>query len=429
MKSWRAAWTGCRALAVLFLLVVCRTVSGQIPTDEIATERVVTARESIDGELAASRYSLGPVRLTPGLYVTDATYDNNVGGTTENPVGDFRMTIAAGLGLIAPVSRNFFIRATVLPAYTWYATLQERRFFGGEYDGSFILFANRLTVEGGGGYSKQDVLFSTENQQRVIQNLSTAGLGAEYRLLTRLYLYGGGRVQWFQYTGPGAPGAVLDPFVTDRTTYLVRAELRYKWLEGLTIAAGAEETKAEFVYSPEQYDNQTRAIIGSVYFSQPKFFLNFSGGYREGKPIHGSTIPPFTGFTGGGAATYSLFPWLDLNALGGRTLNYGTSSPYFISTRYGGGITFNIGWRLKLRGFGDLGDDSYTTLTLLPDGQSVYRKDDVREYGGGLDFLITSRFRLSFVTTESRYNSNVPGNDRSFFRWAVSLGFGGNLLQ
>ncbi len=197
----------------------------------------------------------------------------------------------------------------------------------------------------------------------------------------------------------------------------------------MTIAAGAEETQAEFVYTPEQYDNQTRAIIGSVYYDQPKYFIHFSGGYRDGKPIHGSTIPPFSGFTGGGAASYSLFRWLDLNASGGRTLNYGTSSPYYISTRYGGGLVFNIGWRLKLRGFGDLGDDSYTTLTLLPDGQSVYRKDDVTDYGGGLDFLITSRFRLSFLATESRYNSNVPGNDRSFFRWSVSLGLGGNLLQ
>jgi len=202
----RAAWTVCRALAVLFPVVVFRPLSGQIPTNAVLTEHVVPARESIDGELAASRYHLGPVRLTPGLYILDATYDNNVGGTEDNPVGDFRMTIAAGLKLIAPVTRNFYIRATVLPSYTWYATLQEKRFFGGEYGGSFIVFANRLTVEGGGGYSRQDVLYSTENQQHVIQNLTTAGLGAEYRLVNRLYLYGGGRVQWWEYTGPEPRG-------------------------------------------------------------------------------------------------------------------------------------------------------------------------------------------------------------------------------
>jgi hypothetical protein len=425
----RVAWTRFRAAPALLLVVVSRTLVAQIPTNEVSTERVVTPREEMEQEVAASRYRLGPVRLTPGLYIADATYDNNVYGSSENPVGDFRVTIAAGLGLIAPVTPNIFIRATVLPAYTWYATLQERRFFGGQYGGSFLIFANRLTVEGGGGYSRQDVLYSTENQQRVIQNLATVGLGAELQLLRRLYLYGGGRIQGFQYTGAGAPGAVSEPSTTDRTTYLVRAELRYKWLESFMIAAGAEETKAEFVYTPGQYDNRTRAIIGSLSYQRPAYFIHFFGGYRDGTPIHGSTIPPFAGFTGGGYASYSFFRWLDVNASGGRTLSYGISSPYYVVTRYGGGVVFNIGWRLKLRGFGNLGDDSYTTLTLLPDGRSVYRKDDVTDYGGGLEFLITSRLRLSFLGTESRYNSNVPGTDRSFFRWFVSLGFGGNLLQ
>jgi hypothetical protein len=421
--------TPCRAAPAVLLLALSGTLAGQIPTDQVSSERYVSPREEMEQEIAASRYHLGPIRLTPGIYVLDATYDNNVYGTTENPVGDFRTTIAAGLGLIAPVTPNIFIRGTVLPAYTWYATLEERRFFGGQYGGSFIIFANRLTLEGGGGYSRQDVLYSTENQQRVIQDLTAVGLGAEYRLLRRLYLFAGGRIQWFQYTGPGAPGAIYSPSTTDRTTSLVRAELRYKWMESLMLAAGAEQTQAEFVYTPEQYDNRTRAIIGSLNWDRPRYFIHFFGGYREGKPIHGSTIPPFSGFTGGGTASYSLFRWLDVNAAGGQTLSYGTASPYYIVTRYGGGLVFNIGWRLKLRGFGELGNDSYTTLTLLSDGQSVYRKDEVTDYGGGLEFLFTSRLGLSFVATESRYNSNVPGVDRSFFRWSVSLRFGGNLLQ
>jgi hypothetical protein len=31
--------------------------------------------------------------------------------------------------------------------------------------------------------------------------------------------------------------------------------------------------------------------------------------------------------------------------------------------------------------------------------------------------LFTSRIQARFAATENRYNSNVPGNDRSFFRW------------
>jgi hypothetical protein len=417
-----------RAGPALLFVAFSRTLAGQMPTDEVPKENLVTPQNEVQKELAAGRYSLGPVRLTPAFYIADATYDNNVYGSSENPVGDFRVTIAGGVSLIAPVTPSFFVRATVLPAYTWYATLQERRFFGGNYGGSFLLFANRLSIQGGGGYSREDVLYSTENQQRVIQNLWTAGLGVEYRLLTRLSVYAGGRFQSFQYTGPGAPEALYSPSTTDRSTYLVRAELRYQLVEDLTVAAGAEETQALFVYTPDQYDNRTRAIIGSVYWDRPRYFIHFFGGYRDGYAIHGSTIPPFSGFTGGGYASYSILRWLQVNGFGGRTLSYGTGSPYYVVTRYGGSLGLNIGWRMKLQGFGALGNDSYSTPTVEPDGQLVYRKDDVTTYGGGLQLLITSRLQLSFLATESRYNSNLPQYDRSFFRWFVSLGFGGNLL-
>jgi hypothetical protein len=82
-----------------------------------------------------------------------------------------------------------------------------------------------------------------------------------------------------------------------------------------------------------------------------------------------------------------------------------------------------------MRGFGSLGTDSYSTPVEVPGGGLVDRRDDVKEYGGSLDFLFTSRIQARFAGTETRYNSTVPGNDRSFFHWLVSLSLGGNLLK
>jgi hypothetical protein len=36
---------------------------------------------------------------------------------------------------------------------------------------------------------------------------------------------------------------------------------------------------------------------------------------------------------------------------------------------------------------------------------------------------------LRFIGSDSRYNSNVPENDRSYFRFSVTMFFGGNLLR
>ena len=65
----------------------------------------------------------------------------------------------------------------------------------------------------------------------------------------------------------------------------------------------------------------------------------------------------------------------------------------------------------------------------MAEGGLVDRVDDVKLYGGSLDFFFTSRFQARFAAVKSLYNSNVPGLNRSFFRWTVSLLLGGNLLK
>lgn len=415
--------------AVLLLAGLTAPLAAQLPTEGIPAERVLAPREEVERAIAESRFRLGPVRLSPEISIGEATYDNNVYGTTEAPQGDFRATISAGFGLILPVTPNVFVRAGIFPAYTWYAELDERRFFGGRYGASALVFAGRLTLEGSAGTSREDVLFSSEAQARVIRNLGSARLGAEFRLLTRLFVYGEGQLQRFRFTGPGAEASVFDPTKTDRTDRSVRAELRYRWSKDVMVSAGYEETRSEFVASPEQYDNRTRAVLGSVYYDRRTLFLRVSGGYRELTPSGGSTVAPFSGLTGASFVSYTVVRPLDLQAFASRAPSYGLSSPYYISNRYGGGVVVRVGWRLKLQGFASAGTDDYSTPVLVPGGQLVGRKDDVRSYGGGLEFLFSPRIQLRFVGSEDRYDSSVSGNDRSFFRWLVSLNLGGNLLR
>ncbi len=418
-----------RAAIAAVMLLVPQLLAAQLPVGTGISEPTLLPRGEIDQEIAESRFRLGSVYLTPVLAITQATYDNNVFGTTENPTGDFLATVSAGLGLILPVGKNVFFRLGAFPAYTWSNPVETLSFFGGQYGASFSVFTNRLTIEGGAGYSKQLVVYSSEYQARVIQGLGTVRLGAEFRILRRLFIYGEGQVQQFRYSGPGAEGAITSPTTTDRTTDLVRAEIRYRPSDSVRIAAGVQETRADFVYVPQQYDNMTRSVTGDVYYEREKLFVHASGGYTEGSATHGSTIPPFSGFIGSGFASYSLLRRLDIQGFAAQNLNYGLSSPYYVSTRYGGGVNLKVGWRLNLQGFGYLGTDRYSTPTEVPGVGLVDRVDDVTGYGGGLNFLFSSRFQLQFLATESRYNSNVPGNDRSYFRWTVSLGLGGNLLK
>jgi Putative beta-barrel porin 2 len=410
------------------VLLLPRGLVGQEPTGEELSERSLLPRTEIEQAMAESRFRLGPVYLSPVIAIRDATYDNNVFGTNENPRGDFRTTVQAGAGLILPVGKNAFLRAGAFPEYTWYEQLTERRFFGGKYGGSVRVFANRLTLDASGDYSKTDVLFSSEAQTRAIEEIYTFRLGAELRVLNRLFVYGEGDVKRYRYSEPGAPETVQGVSLTDRTERGFRGEVRYRWSEDVRLAAGYEQIQAEFV-QPQQRDNVIRAVVGTVYYDRGKLLVKVAGGYSKEKPIHDSTIPPFSGFIGSGSVSYTLLRPLDLQAFAERGVTYGVGSPYYITYRYGAGVVIRTGWRVSMRGFGSLGTDSYSTPVAVPGGGLVDRRDDVKDYGGSLDFLFTSRIQARFAATKSLYNSNVPGNDRSFFRWSVSLLLGGNLLK
>ncbi len=422
MRLWRP-------VVVIVPVLLPRILAGQVSTGQELSERSLLPRAEIDQAIAESRFRLGSVYLSPEIAIREATYDNNVFGTSENPTGDFRATVRAGLGLIVPVGRRVFLRANAFPEYTWYRDLAERRFFGGRYRGSIRVFANRLTLEGSADTSREDVLFSSEVQTRAIQELDTFRLGAELRLLRRLFVYGEGQLQRFRYSGPGTEAAALSPAVTNRSAQIVRGEVRYRLDENVRLAAGYEETRAEFVFLPGQYDNLTRALVGTVYYDREKLFVKVSGGYSQERPIHGSTILPFSGMTGSGSVSYTLLRPLALEAFAGRNVNYGVSSPYYIAKRYGAAVVIRTGWRISMRGFGSLGTDLYSTPVAVPGGGLVDRRDDVKDYGGSLDFLLTSRIQARFAATKNRYNSNVPGNDRSLFHWSASLLLGGNLLK
>ncbi len=421
MKPWRVVF------AAGALLLLPRGLVGQESTGEGLSERSLLPRTEIDQAIAESRFRLGPVYLSPAIAIREATYDNNVFGTSENPTGDFRTTVLAGAGLVLPVGKNVYFRAGVFPEYTWYAHLVERRFFGGNYGGAVRVFANRLTLDASGDYSKADVLFSSEVQTRVVQELGALRLGAELRILNRLFVYGQGQVQRFRFVG--AEDEALAPSTTDRTERLLRGEIRYRWSDNVRLAVGYDETRAEFASLPQQRDNVTRAVVGTVYYDRRNLFLNVSGGYAAERPIHDSTLPLFSGLIGSGSVTYTVLRPLDLQAFAGRGVTYGVGTPYYIADRYGAGVVIRTGWRVSMRGFGSLGTDDYSTPFAVADEGLVHRRDKVKTYGGSLDFFFTSRVQARFAATKSLYNSNVTGNDRSFFRWSVSLLVGGNLLK
>ena len=79
--------------------------SAQLTTDQVPWERTVPIKDEVRGEMERSRIELGPVRVLPWIAVRNFGYNDNIYGSSEDPVGDWIATVGAGARLYVPVGR------------------------------------------------------------------------------------------------------------------------------------------------------------------------------------------------------------------------------------------------------------------------------------------------------------------------------------
>ena len=107
--------------------------------------------------------------------------------------------------------------------------------------------------------------------------------------------------------GDAPPGGVIEN--TDgfqRTEGAVTVGVRYRISSSMDIAAAYQKTRTEFVFVPQFSDNQTDAYLLTLHYDRPRFFMNLSGGYRQGGPFNGSSYSSYTKPTGGYFMSYFL---------------------------------------------------------------------------------------------------------------------------
>ena len=143
---------------------------------------------------------------------------------------------------------------------------------------------------------------------------------------------------------------------------MVRAGVRYSFSPSWNMSIAAEGTETRFVLTPELRNNRSVAPLLGFHYDRPRFFANIYAGYRIGQPLGGSTFPAFQTPTGSGFLTYVLTRRVELSALGWRRLVYGSSAsdPYYVETRYGGGVTLHVLSNLSLNGYGNYGTNDYS---------------------------------------------------------------------
>ncbi|MGH9365904.1 MAG: hypothetical protein ACRD1B_11680 [Thermoanaerobaculia bacterium] len=419
------------SLIAAFCLLPAQAFS-QLATDQVPRERTVPIPEQVQTEMAKSRFRLGPISITPKLTIRDAGYNNNVFGSSDNPVSDWTATVAAGVRWILPLGSKMYLRGDAVPEYIWYAQLAQGRTLGGRYSASVLGFFNRMSVEAAGLASKTTSVLSSESETRVIDHLQSGSGQIEIDLLRRLSVFAGGGVQRHRYAqSPPGPPDVINAKELDRTDSTARAGIRYHFVSYFDISAGVEGIRTQFVLTPQERDNRSTAYLLGLHYGRPRLFINLSGGYRTGQGYNGSAFPRYSTATGSYFVSYSLTAPIELQAYGNRGPVYALypDNPYYLETRNGGGLNIKIVRQVQLRGYGEYGTNSYPGPVPVAGGGSVNRLDHATTVGGGLSVLLARDVALTALVTRTTYSSNISGLGRSVVRFTTGLSLEGALTR
>ncbi len=420
--------TVARGLAAFLFILFPVIARAQLTTDQVPFERTVPVDEEVRGEMERSRIHLGPVRLLPWLAVRNFGYNDNIFGSSQDPVGDWLATVAAGARLYVPVGSKTFLRLDALPEYTWYEHLGSRSQAGGRGEAAYLAFFNRLSLAVSGTYSLNPVsILSSEIPATVVRTDWDGKANFELKATQKISVFAGAEFLREKIRNGGS--VPLQDLVSvenyDRDDAVVRAGVRYRFSPGWDVSLAAEGTETKFVLNPDERNNRSFAPLVGLHYDRPRFFANLYAGYRIGRPLEGSGFPAFETATGSAYFSYVLTRSVELSTFGSRRLQYGTSveDPYYIETRYGAGVSLRVFSRLSLQGFGSYGTNDYTFAARRSPGL-IGRRDDVSTYGGGLTLGLWRNVTLTSGATRNNYNANIPGNDRGVTTFSTGLSFG-----
>jgi hypothetical protein len=405
-------------------LLFAASAAGQISTDQVGRQRIVPTKEQIKRRAESYRFRLGPLRFSPVLRLYDAGYNSNVfGAPPPLEVARYTASVAGGFQWLVPAGSKFYVVGEAIPSYVWYQDLSARSFFGGNFSVYLLGFFNRASLEVGGFNSRGLQFISSEAQAPVIQTTLNGSVKMEVDFASNFSVYANAEVDRLRFGNSGLEsGLLVDTNGLQRTEGAAGGGIRYRFSSALSVALGYEKTLTEFVFVPELNDNQSDAYLLNLRYDRPRFYLNLSGGYRQGKPYNGSSFASYSTPTGGYFVSYYLTRTVELQAYGDRRVTYGLLVPQFLQTRYGGGINFTVHPNVVLRALGVWGTNGYSSTTA---GGTVTpgRTDKTIDYGGGVSATIFRNIVWTTYATESKFQSPLPGLDRDVFRVLTSFSF------
>lgn len=373
-----------------------------------------------DTEPTTGVLSWGPVKLAPGLTISQIGVDDNIFHEAEDPKEDF---IASGRPDLAIFSQLRFLKVSAYVGgdFTYYKKYTSERSAGYGARARVDILLSRLFPFVAYGETKSRERPNSEIDTRADNVLTekTGGLGFQLGANSSVYA-SVGRVttkyensfedgvdlgQSLNHYGDDYSGG-LRTALTPLTTFTLRGGYR------------------KDIFASEPIRNAQVRYVGGTFDFAPQAV--FSGtatiGYQDSQHDD-PKITPYRGITGSATVTYSFLEIGKLNFSGDRSTQYSfdVAEAYFVST------SFNIGYSQRLAGAWDLLVTARRSLSDygFRDGLPA-RTDTTDALSGGLGYNLANRTRIAVSYEYSRRrspalpNQNYEGR-RTFLSWTYAF--------
>jgi len=374
--------------------------------------------ESIETQMEAARWHLGPLRLAPWLGLRGLTWEQNVFVDNQGETSDLTGSVGAGLTAYLPTGAKVFWIVQAMPEYIWWLDLSERNELVGRYGGGVVADLNRLRLAANWHRTEQQQVVTIESPQQVVAERQGVTASGELSLGASLVFAAGFSDEENTNRLPGDAVGRVDFSAVDRSEQTVTGELRYQPSDDLVFGVGVEATDTEFQTDARDLSNTGTSPFVSLLLAGNHLELNARIVQRSLDPKTGSALLPVDETDG--QARLEITPgWrFRFGVYGSRNITYALDAAYshLIDQRLGVDIGAPFGERLAMRAFFESGSADFEPL-----GGAPPRSDDISAYGADATYELGEWLSYRAGLHQVTIDSNLPGFDRDYLRVTSSF--------
>ncbi len=377
-----------------------------------------STKERLQKEMEQAQWQLGPLRLEPWVGLGNLTYYDDVEPWREGKQSDVTASAGAGVTAFLPLGQRVLLAGYALPEYSWWREKRKKDRPTSRYGLGVFADLGRLSFDFRGFRASQRRYIGFDDEVPVDVRREGASLGAQVRLLRRLYMYGTAEETRWRYRDEDLEGAPLPRLRTlDRDERTTSSGLRYLFRNRLTLSLGYRRSQTDFLLADFDRSNSGSGPTLAIEYTGRWMSLSSELAEYDLNARGGSNFQPFKGRLGSARAQWKLGARSGVSLYGVESLAYTFGDVGYYKVRNtGAALQLPIGWRGRASLFGERG-----THNFIGGGRA---REDVRSVGATVDLSLWRRSSLSMRWERQNYDDVGGRRVRSYNRFTAGLNFG-----